>query len=76
MQSHYDTILFAFPFGMAYGKDGRKLEHKSYQGGLNMGWIAFAIVIFGICVGEGLTNIGKGLSNLGEYIAKKKEEQK
>ena len=40
-----------------------------------MGWIAFAIVIFGICVGEGLTNIGKGLSNLGEHIAKKKEDK-
>lgn len=41
-----------------------------------MGWIAFAIVVFGICVGEGLTNIGKGLSNIGEFIAKKKKEDK
>lgn len=41
-----------------------------------MGWIAFAIVILGICIGEGLTNIGKGLSNLGEHIAKKKEDTK
>ena len=41
-----------------------------------MGWIAFAIIILGICIGEGLTNIGRGLSNLGEYIAKKKEDTK
>ena len=39
-----------------------------------MGWIALAIVIFGICVGEGLTKIGRGLNNLGEHIAKKKED--
>ena len=40
-----------------------------------MEWIALAIVIFGICVGEGLTNIGKGLSNLGEHIAKKEDKK-
>ena len=39
-----------------------------------MEWIAIAIVVFGIFIDNGLTNIGKGLSNLGEFISKSKED--
>lgn len=36
--------------------------------------IAIAIIVLGIFLDNGLTNIGKGLSNLGEFISKKKED--
>lgn len=32
------------------------------------------MVIFGLLIDNGLTNIGKGLSNLGEYLSKKMED--
>lgn len=41
-----------------------------------MGLIAISIIVFGIFLDEGLTNIGKGLSSLGEFISKKKEDEK
>ncbi len=39
-----------------------------------MEWIAIAIIVLGVLLDDGLTNIGKGLNNLGEFISKKKED--